>query len=221
MNIVIAGGGKLGYYLAKTLISYRHKVLIIEPEKRLCIKLANELNIPVHQGDGTDIEDLYAANIKNTDIFIAVTGRDEDNLIACQLAKKNFCVPRTITRVNNPKNIEVFERLGVDMAVSSTAIIADLIEQEVDFADVRTIMKLKKGRIVVSEINILPDTPIVNKPLKDLDIPKGCILISIIRDEEVIVPNGFTVLHSGDHVIAVTSGISQQELKDYFLTGKK
>lgn len=216
MNIVIAGGGKLGYYLSKTLLSYNHKVLIIEPEKHLCIKLANELNIVVHQGDCTDIEELSAANINNTDVFIAVTGKDEYNLIACQLAKRNFGVPRTIARVNNPKNIKVFEHLGVDTAVSSTAIIADLIEQEVDFADVRTVMKLKNKHMVIFEVNMLSNSPLINKPIKDLNIPVGCILISIIRDEEVIIPNGLTVLQIGDHIIVAALRVSQQELKSFF-----
>lgn len=217
MNIVIAGGGKIGYYLTKTLIPYKHNVSVIEEKMEMCEKIANELNIPVTCGDGTKIDDLTGSGIETADIFIALTGKDEDNLIACQLAKSNFGIRRTIARVNNPKNITVFERLGVDMAVSSTSIIADLIEQEVDYSGMKTLMKLKSGKIVLSEILITEESPVCNKSLKDIDIPRDCILVSVIRDEEVVIPNGYTVLHPGDYIIAVSSQDDQQDLKTFFI----
>lgn len=217
MFIVIAGGGKLGYYLCKTLMQYDHDLVVIETLSDMCEKIANELNVLVVQGDGTNIDTLAQVNIQKAGIFIAVTGRDEDNLIACQLAKRNFGVKRTIARVNNPKNIKVFEKLGVDIAVSSTSIIADLIEQEVDYSGMKTLMKLKGGKIVLSEIMINQTSPVVNKKLKDIEIPKDCIIISIIRGEEVIIPNGYTTLNVEDYVIAVSDEDDQQMLRDYFL----
>lgn len=217
MYIIVAGGGKLGYYLVKTLLSYKHKVAIIEPKVELCEKLANELSIPAFNGNATDLDILTQVEAEKAHTFIAVTGKDEDNLIACQLAKKNFGVKRTIARVNNPKNIEVFQRLGVDYAVSSTSIIADLIEQEVDYTGMKTLMKLKSGKLVLSEITITEKSPVVNKSLKDIKIPKDCIIISLIRDEEVIIPNGFTVLKDKDYIIAVSSKQDQQELKEFFI----
>lgn len=217
MYIVIAGGGKVGYYLTKTLLPYKHKIVVIEIQKELCMKIANELNIPAFNGDGTSNDTLAEVDTQKADIFIAVTGKDEDNLIACQLAKRSFGVKRTIARVNNPKNITVFERLGVDIAVSSTSIIADLIEQEVDYSGLKTLMKLKDGKLVVSEIDLNKNSPVCGKGLKDIEIPKNCILISVLRDEEVIIPNGFTVLQAGDYVIAVSSQENQQKLKDFFI----
>ncbi|HEY9061516.1 MAG TPA: TrkA family potassium uptake protein [Pseudobacteroides sp.] len=216
MFIVIAGGGKVGYYLIKNLIPREHQIVVIEPITEICHKIADELNIPVINGDGTDIAKLNQINLSKADIFIAVTGKDEENLIACQLAKKNFGVRRTIARVNNPKNIAVFERLGVDIAVSSTSIITDLIEQEVDSSGVKTIMKLKKGKIVLLEIDITIGHAICGKTLKDIVLPKDCIFISIIRENEVIMPNGFTIIKSGDCIIAATSEEKQQELREYF-----
>lgn len=217
MYIVIVGGGKIGYYLVKTLLPYKHKIIVIESQRELCKKIANELNISVLNGDGTNIDTLTEADIKKADILIAVTGKDEDNLIACQLAKRNFGVKRTIARVNNPKNITVFERLGVDIAVSSTSIIADLIEQEVDYSGLKTLMKLKNGRLVLSEILIKDTSPVCGKSLKEIDIPRDCILVSVLRDTEVIIPNGFTVLQSGDYIIAVSSHEDQDELKEFFI----
>lgn len=217
MYIVIAGGGKIGYYLTKTLLPYKHKIAVIEPQEELCRKLANELRIPIINGDGTNIETLSEVELEKADTFIAVTGKDEDNLIACQLAKKNFGVKRTISRVNNPKNIEVFQKFGVDIALSSTSIIAELIEQEIDYSGIKTLMKLKSGKLVISEIIITKNSPVVNKCLKDINIPKNYILMSVIRGEEVIIPNGLTVLKENDYLISVTSREDQQELKEYFV----
>ncbi len=217
MYIIIVGGGKVGYYLSKTLLSYKHRVIVIEPVKEMCEKIANELNIPVCNGDGTTIDILTGVDTSKADIFIAVTGRDEDNLIACQLAKRNFGVKRTIARVNNPKNIQVFEKLGVDIAVSSTSIIADLIEQEVDNTGLKTLIKLKSGRIVLSEMIIDTNSHVCNKSLKELTLPKDCVLISVIRNEDVIIPNGYTMLQAGDYIIAVSSQEDQAELRKYFI----
>jgi trk system potassium uptake protein TrkA len=217
MYIIIIGGGKVGYYLAKTLLPYNHKVTVIESQKELCEKIANELNIAVCNGDGTSIDILNEVDAQKADIAIAVTGKDEYNLISCQLAKRNFGVKRTIARVNNPKNIQVFKTLGVDIAVSSTSIIADLIEQEVDYRGMKTLMKMKNGKITLSEIFIFEESPVCGKSLKELEIPKDCVLISVIRDEEVIIPNGFSILQKGDYIITVSSVEDQEDIKDYFI----
>ena len=217
MYVIIAGGGKVGYYLAKTLLQYKHRIIIIETRVETCKRIANDLSIPVIEGDATDIECLKEIGIEKADVFIAVTGKDENNLVACQLAKREFKIARTIARVNNPKNIKVFESLGINTAVSSTAIIADLIEQEVDYAGIKTIMKLKEGKIILNEINIFPDSHVIDKSLKDLEIPKGCIFISVIRGKKVIIPNGFTVLHPDDVLLTVSSNENQKELKEYFV----
>lgn len=217
MYIVIAGGGKIGYYLVKTLQQYKHKIAVIERQKDLCEKIANQLNVCAINGDGTNIEHLTECEVNEADIFIAVTGKDEDNLIACQLAKRNFGVRRTIARVNNPKNITVFEKLGVDIAVSSTSIIADLIEQEVDFSGMKTLMKLKDGKVALSEVIITTTSPVCNKSLKQINLPKDCVLISVIRGDSVIIPKGETFLLDGDYIIAASSIKDQQDLKNFFL----
>ncbi len=217
MNIIIIGGGKIGYYLAKTLLAYKHEVIIIEPQKELCEKVANLLGIRVCNGDGTTIEKLEEVEADKADVMIAVTGRDEDNLIACQLGKNNFNIKRTIARVNNPKNIDVFEKLGVDMAVSSTSIIANMIEQEIDSAGIKTLMMLKNGKTTLNEIEVMENSEVCNKNLREINLPKDSILVSVIRDEEVIIPNGETVLLKGDNVIAVASKESQDELKKCFI----
>ncbi len=217
MNIVIVGGGKVGYYLSKTLLSYNHKLMIIELHKEISEKIANELFIPVLTGDATKIDILAAANTDKADIFIAVTGQDEENLIACQLAKKNFGVKRTIARVNNPKNIKVFETLGVDIAVSSTSLISDLIEQEVDYAGMQTLTTINSDKLVISEIEITKTSPVHNKIIGDLHIPSGCVLVSIIKRDEVLLPKYSSLLRAGDTVIVISNREDKKVLRDFFI----
>jgi trk system potassium uptake protein TrkA len=216
LNIVILGGGKIGFYLIKTLIPFNHSITVVEKNRTMCDKISNEFNIPVINGDGTEVDILKEA-INKTNIFIALTGNDEDNLISCQLAKKNFGVKKTLSKVNNPKNINIFEKLGVDYSINSTSKIAELIEQEVDFSGVKTLMKLKTGNVVISEILIESNSPIINKLIKDMNIPKDCILMSVIRDKEVIIPNGYTEIKNGDCVIVISSKTDQKELKEFFV----
>lgn len=217
MNIVIIGGGKVGYYLTKTLLSYRHKVTVIETKLHLCKKLADELNIPVFHGDATKYDMLKTANTANADIFIAVTGLDQENLIACQLAKNNFRVKKTIARVNNPKNINVFRALGVDIPVSSTTIITDLIEEEVDYAGMKTITNIRNNKIIVSEIEIKKTSPVFNKRVMDIKIPKDCVLVSVIKGEDVFRPNEHLVLLEGDSVIVISDLENKKLLRDLFV----
>lgn len=216
MNIVIIGGGKVGYYLAKTLLSFRHKISVIELNREVCRKVADELNIPVYHGDATKIDILKNAETSKANIVIAVTGQDEDNLIACQLAKNNLRVEKTIARVNNPKNVNVFLKLGVDIPVSSTMIITDLIEQEVDYAGMKTLTSVKNNKIVVSEIVIKKTSPVFNKTVMDIKMPKDCQLVSVIKNEEVLRPRGHLVLLEGDSVIVVSDSENKKHLRDLF-----
>jgi trk system potassium uptake protein TrkA len=217
MNIVIIGGGKVGYYLAKTLLSFHHKISVIEMDRNLCQKLADELNIPVYHGDATKIDVLKNAETTKADILIAVTGQDEENLIACQLAKNNFRVEKTIARVNNPKNTNVFLKLGVDIPVSSTTIITELIEQEVDYAGMKTLTSVKNNKVVVSEIEIKKDSPVFNKKVRDIDMPKDCQLVSVIKNQEVLRPGEHLLLLEGDSVIVVSDSENKKNLRDLFV----
>ena len=217
MNIVVIGGGKVGYYLAKTLLSYNHKVSVIEVKRETCQKVADELNIPVFQGDATKIDILKNAETSKADVVIAVTGQDEENLIACQLAKNNFRVGKTIARVNNPKNTNVFLKLGVDIPVSSTDIITDMIEQEVDYAGMKTLTSVKNNRIVVSEIEIKKNSPVFNRKVMDIKMPKDCQLVSIIKDDELMRPSEHLVLLEGDSVIVVSDSENKKALRDLFV----
>lgn len=205
MFLIIIGGGKVGYYLARALSELKHKVTVIESNRELCLNIANttsNLDVNVINGDGTSINYLIDAEIEIADALIAVTGRDQDNLVACQIAKNKFNIKKTIARVNNPKNIKIFEKLGVNAAVSSTASIVDIIEREVFISGLKSLGTV--GNLSVNEIKLLPNYYSVNKQIKDLEFPKDCIIISIIRNNDVIIPGGSTKLLSGDEVITVS-----------------
>ncbi len=222
MYIIIIGGGKVGYYLAKTLAPEKHRLLIIEEDYELCMKIVDELNelgVEVIHGDGTDINYLMDAEIEDADIIIAVTGYDQNNLVACQLAKSYFDVPRTIARVNNPKNINVFKQFGVDSVVSSTAHIADIIEHEVDWACINNMLSKKVGDVRIKDMAVAANSQAAGKTVAELILPKGTILISIIRDDNAIIPNGQTQIMTGDNIIVLTNSENMKDIYAY-LSGK-
>lgn len=216
MNIIIVGGGKIGYYLVKTLRPNRHRITVIEKEPFYCKKIANELDVAVVHGDGTDIDVLANCGVMNADVFIAVTGQDEDNLISCQLAKRNFHVRRTIARVNNPKNIAVFDKLGVDLTLSSTALFAELIEKEIDYDGVRTMIRLQRGDMVIVELTVVGGAAGCGKKIKDMALPTESVLISIVRGETSYIPNGHTVVREGDTLFALCKQGTHIDLTEYF-----
>lgn len=219
MVIIIVGGGKVGYYLAKTLAPEKHHLVLIEEDADMCQKIAGELSglgITLIHGDGTSVNDLREAEIEEADILIAVTGHDQNNLVACQLAKNYFGIPRTIARVNNPKNINVFRSLGVDSVVSSTAYIADMIEHEVDWARINRMLSQKVGNLRIQEFLMTAHSKVTEKLVRDLNLPSGVILVSLIREKDAIVPNGQTQILAGDAIIAMGGEDSIRQLRAYF-----
>lgn len=208
MRIVIVGGGNVGYYLVKTLVHEKHRIMLIDSNYEHCLRVINEFGnmaVEVTYGDGTDINCLRDSDIQKADVLIAVTGHDQNNLVACQLAKDYFGVKRTIARVTNPKNIRVFERLGVDSVISSTARIAGIIEQELDWSDVNALLSRKSANTRIREITVEKGAAAENKRIMELSLPKGIILISIIRGDEAIIPDGQTRIRAEDSVIAMGS----------------
>ena len=212
MRIVIVGGGKLGYHLATIMLDRKHDVRLIEKNKLRCMRLANELDVEVICGDGTEIETLEDAGTQNADCFIAVTGQDQDNLVASQLAKRQFKAIKVIARANDPRNMDALRILGADIVVSSTEIITNLIEQEVDIAETHLLATLNKGRAGICTMTLPPDTALEGVTLKDVDLPESSLVISIVRGDAMMIPNGNTVIHANDEIVAVCEGKSQKQL---------
>lgn len=223
MHIIIVGGGKVGYYLTKTLAPHKHKVTLIEEDPVLCRKISGEmaaLGIRLVNGDGTNVQCLEDAAIRRADVLIAVTGQDQNNLVACQLAKNHFGVERTIARVNNPKNIHVFERLSVDSVVSSTVYIANIIEHEVDWSGIHHMITQKSGNVRMKSIVIGGHSPAVNRCIAELSLPKGTVVACVVRGSEAFVPNGQTSLVAGDLLVVLTHDENQRLLERWFDAGQ-
>lgn len=200
MKIVIVGGGKIGYYLARTLIEHGHEPTLVERDRDVSTQLADDLDIPVIYGDGTTIDVLVAAGIRQADALVAVTGADEQNLVACQLAKM-FEVKRTAAKVNNPKNTGVLRQLGIDITVSATDNIARLLEREVDLTAIKQVVSLNQGEASLSEVTLPEDYRYDNSKLIDIRLPDQSVIVSIERGGEVIIPRGNTKIYSGDKLL--------------------
>jgi trk system potassium uptake protein TrkA len=191
----------------------------VDKDKTLCEGIAKELEALVINGDGCDPRILEEAGIGRADVVAAVTGDDEDNLIICQLSKARFNIQRTVGRVNNPDNEHTFSELGVDVPVDSTKIIAKVIEEEVSFSDFVNLMSFKRGKLAIVRVDLPGDSPVINKEVKDVELPADSVLVSVVRGEEVIVPKGDTVLRPGDDVIALTLVGNEPQLLN-LLAGK-
>jgi trk system potassium uptake protein TrkA len=212
MYIIIVGAGNVGYYLAKRLRQDEHTVAIVEKDSRVCSRISQNLDVLVINGDGCQPRFLQEAGAARADVLAAVTGRDEDNIIICQIAKETFKVARTVARVNDPDNEHTFGELGVDVPVDSTAIIAKIVEEEVSFADFVNLMTFKRGKLAIVRVDLPEGSPVVNKKVMDIQLPSDSVLVSIIRGEEIIVPKGDTVLLPRDDIVALTAIENEQQL---------
>lgn len=204
MRAIIVGGGKVGYYLAKTLLERYYDVSVIERNKLTCQYFANTLDVTVVHGDGSTSKALKRANADKCDSIIAVTGEDEVNLIVCQMAKRVFGVKKTIAKVNNPKNVDTVKSLGADIAISGTDNIIKQMEREVDNSRIKELLPINE-KAAVFEVIIPEDYVYDGKIIADIKLPDGCNIISITRGQEFIIPRGRTKLLSNDVLLIVSS----------------
>jgi trk system potassium uptake protein TrkA len=216
MYIIIVGGGSVGYYLAKTLVRTQHEVLVLEKNRAIHKQVAEELGEVVMQGDGCEVRIMEEAGVARADAVVAVTGEDEDNLVICQMAKLKFSVPRTIARINDPRNEQLFHKLGIDATVNSTKIIYNLIEQEIETGEVIPLAALKRGNIEIVEVEISEKSPVLNKAIQQISLPEDALIISVIRQDHGMIPAADTRFEDGDSVIALVRADLEHELRDIF-----
>lgn len=205
MNVIIVGGGKVGMYLIKMLLTRDDRVKIIEPQPDRVAQLQRELPKEVIvMGSGSDPSVLEAAGIRQANVVAAVTGLDEINLVVTSLARFEFNVPRVIARVNNPKNAWMFTpEMGVDVALNQADIMGHLIAEEMSLGDMMTLLKLRKGQYSLVEEKVHPSAAAAGKAVRDLHLPSECVLAAIIRKGQLLIPRGDLVLQSADEVLAV------------------
>lgn len=214
MYVIVVGGGEVGYYLTKALLEEGHEVLVIEKDARRCQRIEEAMGSICINGDGCEAAILAEIGTARADMFIAVTDGDEDNLVACQLAKHKFNVSRTIARINNPKNEAIFKKLGIDVTVSSADLILEQIESQVPSHPLTHLLASGTDFEVV-EVKILPSSPAVGKKLQELSLPPGSILSLLIRKgQRPSIPTPDTVLKSEDQLIVVTKPESEVLLRN-------
>ena len=217
MKILVVGGGKVGFYLVKTLVEHGHQPHLVEIDEELCKMIADQMDIPVFRGDGTSIEVLSNAGIAEADAVVATTGRDEDNLIICQLAKKLFGVAKTVGRINNPKNAEAMTKLGVDIPVSSTQYIVRLLEREVNFESIKMLMSVGRGGdLSFIEVTIPKGHWMSGKTLSELSLSEDLVIVAITRDGQSLIPRGNTAIYEGDHLIVIVRENSRVNIEKTF-----
>jgi len=214
MYIIVVGGGRVGYYLAKALLNEGHEVLIVEKNATICETITEEMGSVCVRGDGCEAATLADIGTSRADILIAVTGDDEDNLVACQVAKYKFNVARTIARIRNPQNEAIFKKLGIDVTVSSTNLILEHIEEEVPTFPLIHLATVREKELEIVELKIPTDSNTVGKTVKELSLPEGSTLFLLLRKrEKPIIPEANTTLQADDHIIAVTTPESEEALR--------
>lgn len=213
MYIIIVGGGKVGYYLTKTLLSEGHEVLLIEKNPEKTELFVEQFGAVVVAGDGAEAAILAQAGAARADVVIAVTGEDEDNLVISQVAKSKFHVDRTIARVNNPKNEYLFRMLGVDITVSQTDYILTLIEQAIPDQPFVHLVNLIHEDMAIVDAKVMPGSKIANRRIGDLPVPENCIIAAIVRSGELIIPSPSTEVREGDDVIAIAHRSIEEDLR--------
>lgn len=217
MYAIIIGGGRIGYFLAKRLLNEKHAVVMVEKDPETADTIARNLNIIVIKGDGCQPAVLEQAGVARANVIAAVTGRDEDNFIMCQIAKEKFKVPRTVARVNDPENERAFNELGIDVPIGATAILAKIIEEEVSFSDFVDLFSFKRGKLALIRVDLPENSPVINKTLQELQLPSDSVLVSIVRGDDIIVPKGDTVLKPMDDIVALTFVENKQQLLNYLI----
>jgi len=218
MYVIVAGGGKIGANVMRSLLRLGHEVTLIEQRRDRFEQLEDEFEHQVQRGDATEIFVLERAGIaRPPDIVLALTGDDEDNMIVGQIAREKYGVPKVIARVNDPRNQPHFDLLGISPTVCATSSILGLVEHEVPEHDLVHLLELRKENLEIVEVQIDKGSPCAGKKVEKLALPEGARLISIMRDGRAEIAVGATELHPGDQVLAILEPGKEDELRRVLL----
>lgn len=223
MFVLIVGGGNTGTQLAIMLLNQNHQVHVIEHRPEVLARLHRELPTEtIYEGYFTNLSILEQAGIQQAHALAACTVNDAENLALCYLARHRYNVPRTIARINDPRNAWLFdEKFHVDVALNNAEIMARLIEEEMSMGDMMTLLKLRRGEYSLVEEKIPPGARAIGIAIKDLGLPENCVIAAIIRHGKVVLPRGITTLEPGDEVLAVTDRQGAEQLAKLFTISEK
>lgn len=214
MKIVLTGGKHESDYII-SMLKRKHHLIVINQDSSFAEYISSHNDIDVFPGDPTKAYTLSDADVKNADVFLALSNNDTDNYIACITAKRLFNIKRTVAKVKNPKNVELFKRLGVDSVISSTYLLAQTILNESSIENIIKTLSIEDEKIVMLELGIEADYQLVDKKIMDIQFPKRVNISCIFRDPHVIIPDGSTVIQPDDKLIIVTTPDHQDELVDF------
>jgi trk system potassium uptake protein len=221
MFVVVVGGGKVGANVARTLLGMRHEVVLVEQDRQRYPSLEEEFEHRAVLGDGTEMFVLEQAGIKRPpDVLVAVTGDDEDNLVICQLAREAYGVPKVVARVNDPRNQQHFDLLGITPTVSATSMVMALIQHEVPEHELVHLLELRKENLEIVEVEVAAGATAAGKRIEQLRLPATARLISVMRNAKAEIAVGSTELQPGDQVLAILEPGSEEELKQLLLSEK-
>ena len=212
MYIILVGGGTVGYHLSKSLLAEGHEVLVLEKNAQSCERFEDDLGSVCVRGDGCEVAVLTEAGTSRADVFIAITNEDDDNLVACQIAKYKFNVPRTIARVNDPKNVRIFEKLGVDCTVAVPNLIFHYIEEELPAHPLMHLLTSHREGSEIIEVKLHDKSKAVGKSAKDLELPADFALLLLIRNGQNPQVPGDAIFQTNDRIIALTPAEHQDTL---------
>ncbi|HZS14200.1 MAG TPA: NAD-binding protein [Candidatus Dormibacteraeota bacterium] len=213
--VLIIGGGKVGFYLAKHLIERGYEVTLVEKERARAEWITHQLGtVSIMVGDGDEMAFLATTGIERAGVVVACTGDDEDNLVACQLAKRKFGVPRTIARVNNPVNVKVFRTLGIDVPVSATELLMGLIEAELGHSELVRGVAVKASGASLVDMALPELSSLVGRRISDLQLPEGELLVCIVRAGDPVLPRPDEVVQKGDELIIYSRTLDVERVSE-------
>jgi trk system potassium uptake protein len=219
MRVAIAGAGNVGLFIANDLHATGHDVQLIEQNPEVVERAIADEGVEWFIADACEVSSLKEAGLERCDVVVAATGDDEDNLVISLLAKQEFAVPRVIARVNHPKNEWMFnENWGVDLSVSTPHLITALVEEAVSVGRLVRILQFERGQARLVEVTLAEDAPVIDRALKDVDVPRDVTVVAVVRGEHVVMPRGDTVFEAGDEVLAMVTPDSEENVRA-ILTG--
>jgi trk system potassium uptake protein len=220
MKVTIAGAGNVGASIASDLRAAGHQVLLIEQDTDVVARLRLTLDVTWYEGDACEVSTLHKAGMADSDVVVAATGDDEDNLVVSLLAKQEFAVPRVVARVNHPKNEWLFnESWGVDVSVSTPHLLTALVEEAVSVGMLVRLLQFAQGQARLVEVTLADDAPVNGRPLSDIDLPRDATIVAVVRNQRVVVPRGDTVLQAHDEVLALVTEESEEPVKIILIGG--
>jgi trk system potassium uptake protein TrkA len=220
MNILVAGAGNVGRYLARILIEADHTVSVIERDEPVVERARQESGARVIHGDASEPSLLEKAGIRGVDVVVAATGDDEDNIVVANLAKFEFEVPRVVARVKNALNTWLYEPdIGIDVVVSAPHTIAQLIEEQVIVGDVVQLLRLPEGQGAIVETTLPPHSQLIDRSIAEISWPEGCVTVAIVRDSQILPASAETRLNAADRLICLTD-VTQAEALHHLVAEK-